>query len=289
MAAVLAEQGAEVVLVDHRPERAARISREGVRAVMDGREWTRHVPCVAEPGAVADAALILVLVKAYQTASVGESVARIPGAAPVLTLQNGLGNYQELARALPEARVLAGTIVMGCNATGEGQVTISGVGEIALGSPYGNAPAAQSAAAVLRRGWAQVRLTPDVDATLWHKVLINAAVNPLTALTGLHNGELLDGGHLQATLGATAREVAAVAAGLGMDLGDNPAAAVEGVCRLTAGNRTSMLQDLEQGRRTEVEAICGEVVRAGQAAGVLTPLCEAFTGLIGCAEKRAGR
>lgn len=280
MGALMARQGARVTLVDHRPERAAAIAARGLQVHFQDQWLTVPVACVADPSQAPEADLILILVKAYHTASAAQAALGVPGEAPVLTLQNGLGNYQTLAATLPAMRVLAGAIVMGCASEGPGRVVISGVGEITLGSPFGHEAPARQARDALSACWDQVTLTAEVDAALWRKVLANAAINPLTALTGLRNGDLLDGGELQATLGAVAREVAAVAAALGLALPPDPVAAVERVCRLTAANRTSMLQDLAAGRLTEIRAICGEVARLGAGAGIPVPLCQALTALV---------
>lgn len=280
MGALMARRGARVTLVDHRPERAADLAARGLQVHYQDQWLLVPVACVADPAQAPEADLILILVKAYHTASAAQVALGVPGQAPVLTLQNGLGNYQTLAAALPAERVLAGTIVMGCAAESPGRVVISGVGETVLGSPLGHEPTARQAHQTLSACWDQVALAADVDAALWRKVLANAAINPLTALTGLRNGDLLDGGELQTTLGAVAREVAAVASALGTALPLDPVAAVEGVCRLTAANRTSMLQDLDAGRPTEIRAICGEVARLGAAAAVATPLCQALTALV---------
>jgi 2-dehydropantoate 2-reductase len=118
-----------------------------------------------------------------------------------------------------------------------------------------------------------VDTVPDADDLLWSKVVINAAINPLTALLRVPNGELLARPAARTLLAASAREAAAVANGLGRNLAyQDPVAAVEEVARRTAANRSSMLQDVERGAPTEIDAICGAIAQVGEQSGVAAPV-----------------
>ena len=121
---------------------------------------------------------------------------------------------------------------------------------------------------------------------MWTKATINAAINPLTALTGRPNGELLDDDGLRRTLMLVAEEAAAVARACGATVPDGIVSVVEGVCRQTAGNRSSMLQDLSAPRLTEIDFINGEIARRGVEVGVPTPLCIVLTALIQDIERK---
>jgi 2-dehydropantoate 2-reductase len=286
---LLASRGAQVAVLDHRPERAARIAAQGVRIEHEGGELGVRLPCSAAPQDFAGADLLLILVKAYSTRPALAHCA--PCIAPhtaVLTLQNGLGNYEVIAESVPPAQVLAGTIVMGCALLGEGHVRISGVGGIVIGSPFGDTTRAEELASALRPFWPAIRTEHPIEAALWRKCIVNAAINPLSACTGLPNGALLEDPNLRELLGNIAREGAAVAQAAGIQPFDgDPVAAVEEVCRVTAGNRTSMLQDVTAGRRTEIHQICGEIVRRARAAGVQAPLCQAMVAVIASLEGRS--
>lgn len=283
MAALLAQRGADVALLDYRPERAAALRREGIRVEHEGQRSVVRVEASASPADLGQAALLMVLVKAYATAQAAAHATPLVGPdTAVLTLQNGLGNYEALAAHLPPRQVLAGTTVMGCAAEGVGRVRISGIGPLALGSPFGNEELARRAADLLAKPWPdEVRIEARIETALWRKVIVNAAINPLTALTGLRNGALLEDEGLRRALALIAREVGDMAAACGVEgLPDDPAAMVEEVCRLTAQNRSSMLQDVTAGRRTEIEQICGEVARRAEGAGIEAPLCEVLKALV---------
>jgi 2-dehydropantoate 2-reductase len=108
---------------------------------------------------------------------------------------------------------------------------------------------------------------------LWGKLVINAAINPLTALLRVPNGVLLERPTARALMSTLAREASSVAVAQGIRLPfPNPLQAVETIARRTASNRSSMLQDVERGAPTEIDAICGAIVKAGDQVGVAAPI-----------------
>jgi len=282
-AALLAEAGVRVTLLDHHPERAAALTREGLFLEMpDGSTRTVAVPTTAHPEEIGTADLVLILTKAYDTEAAVRHAAPVIGEdTSVLTLQNGLGNYEILQRHVPPAQVLAGVTSSGATLLGPGRIRVAGVGAIALGSPTGDHHRAEAAAEVFRQAGLTAQVTSDVDAALWRKAIVNAAINPLGALTGRRNGQLLEHPPLRRLLGRVAQEAhrAALAAGLPL-AGLDPVATVEEVCQATAANQCSMLQDVLAERQTEIEQINGEIVRRGKAAGAPAPLNEALVTLI---------
>ena len=167
------------------------------------------------------------------------------GGRRALTLQNGLGNRELLGQALGARRVALGVTTQGATLLGPGLVRAAGDGAIILQEHPRLAPLA----ALLRRAGFSVETSPDPQALLWGKLVINAAINPLTALLGVPNGELLARPPAHALLQSAAGEAAAVAAALGMRLPyPDPTAAAENTARRTAANRSSMLQDVLTGR-----------------------------------------
>ncbi len=280
-AAWLAEGGASVGLLDHRPERAAQIDREGV--TVEREEGTVVVPvrCTARASDFFPAKLAIIFVKAYDT---GAAVQRVRSAlddnASILTLQNGLGNYERIARSVPAEQVLAGATSSGATLLGVGKVREAGRGTIRLGSPFGRHQRVRQAAKTLSGAGLECEVSESVDEILWEKAVINAAINPLTALEDVRNGELLERDDLREGLRAIAEEAAGVAAAIGIELPEDMVAVVEGVCRQTAENRSSMLQDVSAGRRTEIEHICGEIARRAEEAGMSAPWCRALTRMV---------
>ena len=131
-------------------------------------------------------------------------------------------------------------------------------------------------AALSTRSGIATRVTTAIDALVWGKLAVNCSANPLTALEGCRNGELLADPDGRARLRAAAREVGDVAAALGIALAEDPADAAVRACEATSGNRSSMLQDVTRGARTEIDALNGAVAAAARRLGVAAPIVEAL-------------
>jgi 2-dehydropantoate 2-reductase len=142
---------------------------------------------------------------------------------------------------------------------------------VTLGDP--DDAAVGGLAAMLQRAGIAVRRVPDIEPELWKKLAVNCAINPLTALRGVPNGALLEDPDTRALMVAAASEVAAVAAARGLLIEDAAGAALE-VAGATAGNRSSMLQGMERAAPTEIDALCGAVVREARKLGVAVPVNE---------------
>ncbi|MCI0518771.1 MAG: 2-dehydropantoate 2-reductase [Chloroflexi bacterium] len=270
-AARLSASGAQVTLLGSWAEALDALNRRGVTLVdVDGAERAYPVRAVNDPAEASAACDALVLVKAWQTPFAARRLAAClhPGGV-ALTLQNGAGNLETLAEFLGGERAALGVTTTGANLLGPGRVRLAGEGTISLQAH----PRLGPLTAALRSAGFAVEQASDAQSLLWGKLVINAAINPLTAILGVSNGELLLRPSARELMLAAAREAAAVAAALGVSLpyADAPAMAAE-VARRTAANRSSMLQDVQRGAPTEVDAICGAVVRAAQRAGVPAPV-----------------
>jgi 2-dehydropantoate 2-reductase len=179
-----------------------------------------------------------------------------------------MGNREKLIAELGEGRVALGSTTTGATLEGPGLVRPGGEGMITLGRHKGLEALVQA----LKDAQFDIKMVDELDSLLWGKLVINAAINPMTALLEILNGELLDQEWLRDWMKALANEVAEVAEGLGVALPfEDPMNAAEDVAQRTASNRSSMAQDVLRGAPTEIDAICGAVVRAGQELGVETP------------------
>ena len=281
-AALLARAGRSVSLLDHRPDRAEHIRCSGITVEDAGSMWSAPVLCSASPYGVPVPKLLVLCVKTTQThAALAHAEAIIGPGTVILRLQNGLADTTGLAEAAAPERVLLGTSGHGANTVGWGHVRHAGSGPTRLGPlcPEGIAAAERAAAALAPLG--DIEVVEDVRLALWQKLVVNAAINPLTALTGLRNGQLLEVPLLQAAVRDLAREAegAALAAGLPLESGTAVGAAFA-ACRQTAANRSSMLQDAHAGRETEVRDISGAVAREAEAARAAAPLNRAMEWLV---------
>jgi 2-dehydropantoate 2-reductase len=200
-----------------------------------------------------------------------------------LTLQNGLGNRETLEQTLGAQRVALGVTTVGAYLVEPGLVQAAGAGMVSLGEH----PRLSFIKELLEKAGFNVRVVQDANALLWNKLIVNAAINPLTAILGVSNGALLENEDARALMGEVAREAAAVALAQGIQLTDpDPAALAEAVARRTAANRSSMLQDILRHAPTEIDAICGAIVRAGQQTGVPTPITRTLWRLVKALESK---
>jgi 2-dehydropantoate 2-reductase len=195
----------------------------------------------------------------------------------VLTLQNGLGNREVLARFLGEGSVYAGVTTTGATLLGPGRVRAGGEGTISLVENH----RLRAFVDWLQRAGFAVQTVSDITGLIWGKLVVNAAINPLTALLQIPNGELLHLHSARVIMAKTAREAAAVAAAKGVQLTfEDPVKQVEEVARKTAANRSSMLQDIQRGAPTEIDAICGAIIHTGAELGVPTPVNDTLYHLV---------
>lgn len=288
-AGLMAENGVRVGLLDHRPERASLIDERGIILERDGEQTTVPVRCSADPDELGPADFALVCVKAYDTVSAMErALGALKDSASVLTLQNGLGNYEAIAEIVTASHVLAGTTTAGATLVRDGHLRVAARGMVQFGSPGGNARRIRATESLLVKGGIEHLVTRSVDDMLWAKAIMNAAINPLTALTGLTNGGLLQNTQLRVGLRAIVQEAAQVARRCGIFVREDIVVAVETVCEQTAENRSSMLQDIRAGNRTEIDFINGAIVSRAEERGTQAPLCALLTGLVHGLEQ-AGR
>ncbi|MBU2610244.1 MAG: 2-dehydropantoate 2-reductase [Chloroflexi bacterium] len=279
-AARLAATGVDVTMLGTWPAGLDALRKEGARlAAADGVERAYPVRVTDDPAECRRARFALVLVKAWQTERAARQLAsclREDGLA--LTLQNGLGNREILAERLGLGRVALGVTTTGATLLAPGLIRLGGEGTLSLEAH----PRLAALEAMLRAAGFAVNVVADARSLVWGKLVINAAINPLTALLRVPNGELLQRPAARFLMSELAREAAAVARAQGVELPfENPESAAEEVARRTAANRSSMLQDVLRGAPTEIDAICGVIVHSGEAAGIPAPLNRLMWQLVG--------
>lgn len=247
------------------------LEMRGVRLVeTDETEESFPVRVARSPEACTGAKLAIVLVKSWQTRRAADQLAEcLHPQGIALTLQNGLGNRETLENALGVERVGFGVTTAGATILEPGCVRSGGEGPIHF-RPH---PSMIPLVELLTHAGFVMDPVEDVQGLLWGKLVINAAINPLTALLEVPNGALLASSSIMEVMVRAAEETAAVAASLRVKLPfADPGVQVMDVARSTGENSSSMLQDIHRGAPTEIDAINGAVVREGERAGVSTPI-----------------
>jgi 2-dehydropantoate 2-reductase len=276
LAALLTETGEEVFLVDYRPERVAFLRQAGIDLeTLEGAR--RLVPVKAGlPGEVGPSDLAIMAVKAHQTRTAASFLPQLLAPTGLaLTLQNGLGNLEAMAAVLGRERLLAGVTFLGVTRKEEGKILYAGRGAMYIGAPAGSQASSgevQRVVALFRRAGFDCQARADIEVILWEKLIINVAINPLTALLRVRNGALPDLPEAWELAVAAAAEAQAVARAAGLTVPGDVEARLRQVCQATAANHSSMLQDVLSGRPTEIESLNGQVAARGAALGVPTPV-----------------
>lgn len=291
--ALLALGGCRVSLVGRANAHAAAINEKGLilERVGDERppQTVKNIRVATQLRELAEKPdLLILLVKSYNTAeALAGCAADIPPDCLVLTLQNGLGNLEAMAEYVPKARLLAGVCYIGASLPGPGRVLYTGPAPTLLGSPE-TVETRQLANLCSLFSRAGIPCTPtgEIIAEIWTKMLLNASINPLAALTRLNNLGVTASPESQALMAALLGEILLVARAKGIDLKvDDPLAHVRRMGELSGANKGSMLQDVLAGRRTEIMSMNGAVAREGAALGLPTPMNAALTNLILLLEK----
>jgi 2-dehydropantoate 2-reductase len=278
-AARLASAKVPVSMMGNWTEGLTTIGNSGVCLVnADGHEEFFDVRIFSKKGLILKAKHVLVLVKSWQTGAAAQRLADILSPdGVVVTLQNGLGNREVLLDLFGEARVAIGVTTSGATLLGPGRVRPGGVGKISLE----NHPRVGFFENVFKKAAFTVEIVENIESLIWGKLVVNSAINPLSALFRVPNGVLLSNLSCRELLGMIADESAVVANARGIKLPyEDPKGFVEHIAYLTATNYSSMFQDLARRAPTEIDAICGGIVKAAEEVGVAAPLNRACLLLI---------
>jgi len=264
------------------------ITRDGVSLTeRDGSTHVIPVHATSTPADVEGSELVIVLVKSWAT---GESVkplrSYLTRDAVVLTLQNGLGNASQLRSALlhdgVRPHVWLGVTTQAAIRTTPGSVSHTGEGITVIGRKSSEVNARlRQVATTLTSANIPTSAVDDIHRWVWRKLAVNAAINPVTALAGVPNREVRENRDLQNACRLLATEATAVANARGLALDTQEVLnAVNEVATATGDNRSSMLVDLENGLRTEIDAINGAIVKEARRRGISVPANQLVTSLI---------
>ncbi|BBO77012.1 2-dehydropantoate 2-reductase [Desulfosarcina widdelii] len=280
--ALLAEAGQEVTLLDIRQDHVDAVNAEGLVVEKEGTRRQIRIRATQDANSVGPTDLCIVFVKSTQTAEAARTVARLAGpSAPVLTLQNGMGNAEALAEALDPIRIIAGTTSHGATFLGPGAIRHAGSGDTVIGPWYEEGTAgAEAVAEAFDKAGIATRVVAEVRSVMWAKLFINVGINAITALTGIKNGQLLDLEQTRRLSRDAVEEAMAVAEARGIAIEGDPVEKVFQVAQATGTNRSSMGQDVDSRRMTEIGAINGFIVREAQKVRVPAPVNQTLSALV---------
>lgn len=274
---------AEIVMIGSWEAQLQAVADSGLTVQhLDGSKKLHRIRATPRPAEAFPSDIALIVVKGWQTAKAADlaGVALGPDGLAI-TLQNGLGNYEVLVEILGSGRVVQGVTSEGATMIAPGWVRHAGHGHTYLARSEAKNLRLESTAALFRQAGFATTIVDNAQSLIWGKLVVNAGINPLTALLQVPNGHLLQESHVLDIMTMAVREVAAVANELGVGLPyDDPVAQTISVAQATAKNRSSMAQDISRGMPTEIEQISGAVVRYGRSLAIPVPMNEALLYLV---------
>ncbi len=274
--ALLARGGNDITMVHRDPKIVRTIKGKGVRVQeADGKILRPPLSVRLAPADLLDKDLVVFTVKSYDTERAAVlHKGRIGGNARVLTLQNGLGNTNILSRCYGKSKVIAGTTTEASMLLEPGFVAHTGHGKTVIGNlENGPSPQCVRISQEFTKARIPTSVSENVRKLVWTKMLLSASINPVSGLLGLPNGALRQVPGLLEAMFEIASESLAVAKAEGVEL-DLPEIRMlmRMVLRDTASNHSSMLQDLERHKKTEILQLNGAMVKLGRKHGLSTPL-----------------
>ena len=273
----------EVWLLDHQEARAKILTESGISVEGINGPFRANVRANADPAHIGAADLAIICTKSYSTEDACRHIKELVGnKTSILTLQNGIGNVQIIADYFGEDQVLGGITNHGATLLGIGRVRHAGKGDTIIGRLDGKVTGfLRTVQDIFTKAGFETKLSKDIESVIWSKLIINVGINALTAVTRLHNGMLVQYDGTRELLKSAVSEAVKISKRKRIKLFyDDPIQKVESVCAATAGNISSMLQDVLAAKRTEIDYINGAMVRQGKSLGIPTPVNDVLTHLV---------
>lgn len=282
--AFLSKSGCRVTMLARRQDSAEAVARGGIDLEDDGNTYNyQGIAAVTDLKDAPTPDLLIVCVKGPDTSgAVAVAAQYITPETSLLTLQNGIGNVDAIAEYIPREQIMAGVSYAGSTLLGPNRVRLAGRGPIHLGELHGGlSPRLLALAQIFERSGLKAAISDNIRGLVWTKLLVNAGINPLAALTRLKNGELASLPEGRALMSELVAEGALLAEKLGIRLDvPDPVAHTLSVARATGENAASMLQDILLGRKTEIESINGMLVKKAFELDLDLPLNRTVTMLL---------
>jgi len=225
----------------------------------------------SSPEILADADIVFLFVKSYSTAEALKDISgHLNNNSIIVSLQNGLGNIEEIRKLIPAERIVYGSTTFGASKSSPTDVTAGGAGIINIGGAENGH--VQRVHHLLNSAGLNSYTVDDPDYFLWHKAVINAGINPIAAIPGISNGEILTNSYSSALQEKIVSEgvKSATANNIKLDYTEM-LKTTRDVCEKTSSNICSMLQDLRNGRKTEIDSINGKIIEFAESKGIDMP------------------
>lgn len=277
--AMLALAGHQVVLVG-RTAFVDAVSQNGLILEKEGKRLVALVEASCDLSVIAGAEMVMICVKSGDTEQAGQQIAPyLDPACLVLSLQNGVSNAETLANILGRP-VMPVVVYVASRMASPGVVRHEGRGDLELSGPGAN-----DVAAMLNSASIQTNVSDDVMASLWAKLVVNCAINPLSAITRLPYGKMAEQEGIPRLMEDIAIEALTVARAEGIAVPNSVFETIRTIPVSMAGQYSSTAQDLMNGKPTEIDFLNWEIVKRASKHGIATPINRTLTLLVKSAER----
>lgn len=267
-AARLSQGGQQVILFDYNPGRASTINNS-ITLLTSKKEYTFTLPVTSDPSCLKQADLVLLCTKSSAVEQ-GLTLIKNNSLRQPITLgfQNGIHHIEPIAKMNQGG---FGVTAQGATLIKPGHVRHGGNGPTVIGNLSQDKEPLKPIAELLSSARIPTKVSTEIESELWQKLLVNVGINGLTVLHQCPNGELLNIPAAKKRLLALVAEAQTVAHALGVKVGEDPAQRCLEVCKATATNISSMLQDFRRHKVSEIMAINGALVHEAKKVGIASP------------------
>lgn len=280
IAGLISHNGGDVTLFSRRSEAAEYISRNGIKIIAQNTEYVSRVKCTTTIERETYYGLAIITVKSYDTLEIAKVLREnLNVQTEVLTIQNGLGNAEILAEYLGQHRVHPGITMQASTRLSINEVYHAFNGNTIIGE-YSGPPKEKTRliASYLSRVGVPTMVSENIWRELWFKLMVNSVINPLTAIMRIKNRDLLKIPLIDQLIKDILSETISVAKlnGHEFDL-DECYEKIIKIIQESGDNKSSMLQDVENSRRTEIDNLNGMIVSLGLRHGLNARINRALT------------
>ena len=244
------------------------IKRNGINLLRDGVSKNIGPAIDSSPEILRDCDVIFLFVKSYSTlGAVSDIKDSISQDSVIVSLQNGLGNVEEIKKFIDTDRIVYGSTTIGAAKSSFSTVVAGGSGIINIGGV--DKESTIKVDSLLKKSGFDSRIIDDPDSAIWNKAIINAGINPIAAILNIPNGGILSNIYALTLQENVIREGtdAAIANNIEINF-DEILQTTRDVCKKTSENLCSMLQDIRNFRKTEIESINGKIIEYGEKTGL---------------------
>jgi len=257
--------------------------QNGLNVEAGDEKKTIKINASDDPSVLMDCGIIIIFVKTYNTEDAIKKIMPVIGngnnKSIIVSLQNGIGSKEIIAKYISEDRIVYGSTSIGATRVNTNTVILGGMGDIVIGGS--NKEAVTIAENIFKSARLNVTVAENPDEAIWKKAIVNAGINPIGALLGVPNGDIIKNEFSSKLQERIVKEAVDVAMSIGLSFNaDEMIVLTRTVCEKTAKNLCSMLQDVNAHRRTEIDSINGIIIQYGFKSSIPTPYNDALYCLI---------